>query len=115
GCSARARGSQIVRVPGFEPWPLRGGTTAWPLPQGRPLGSAAQAPGRVPAPRPARRRVLPFLLPAEHAEVHERVAVVQHLGSTALGPVRLEDPAAIPQIADQVEQTVLSADEERVK
>jgi len=29
---ARALGSQTVRVPGCESWPLRGGTTAWPLP-----------------------------------------------------------------------------------
>jgi len=53
-CCALVRGgSQIVRVPGFEPWPLRGWTTAWPLPQGLPLGRPAQRPGRVPAPRPA--------------------------------------------------------------
>ena len=35
--------------------------------------------------------------------------------AAALGPVRLEDPVAIPQIANQMEQTVLSADEERVE
>src|SRR4051794_20362994 len=92
---ARAGGSQIVRVPGFESWPLRGGTTAWPLPEGRPLGSPSEGPGRVSAPRPALRRVLPFLLPAEHGEVHERVAVVEHLGSTALGPVCLKHPVTV--------------------
>jgi hypothetical protein len=32
GYCIRARGSQIVRVPGFEARPLRGGTTAGPLP-----------------------------------------------------------------------------------
>ena len=104
--------AQVVGVAGVEAWPLRRGATAGPFPQRPPLGSAARCPECVPPLRPAFRRVLPVLLPAEHREVHQRVAVVHELGPSTLGPVGLEDPIAFPQVAHEVEEAILPADEE---
>src|SRR6185437_10339455 len=113
GLRRSAAGGEVVRAPGRDSRPLGDGASARPLRHRRPVGRAAVGPGDGALLWPAGRRVLPRLLTAVDGQVHQRVAVVHRLGAAALGPVGLEDPVAVAQVADQVEQADLTPAEKR--
>jgi hypothetical protein len=65
--------------------------------------------------RPAGGRVFPLLLASIHCEIHKRVTVIHRLRTPAFRPVGFEHAVTLSQIANQVEQANLAADEEGAK
>ena len=87
---------------GGEPRPLRDRPPGVRGPSGY-VGAVGVRPTH-PLLRPARRRLLPCLLPAIDGPIEQQaVARCHHLDPAPVRPVGLEDPLTLAQIEDQVE------------
>src|SRR5579872_2236917 len=82
--------AEVIGDPGREPLPLRSGA---------PVDAPLLA-GVAPELRPAWRGILEGLLTAVHGHVEQAVHRPHCLGGPASGPVGLEYPLAITQVAD---------------
>src|SRR4030095_12853438 len=90
------------------------GPPARPLGDGTSIGTVRMLLA-VPPLRPAGRRVLPTLLPPVDRHVEQSGAVAHLLNAAPRRPVRLEDPAALSQVANDVHHARPATDQERVE
>ena len=91
-------------MPGIQAGPLGGGT-----PIGTDLVLAFQPLW------PAGRRVLPHLLPPVDGQVEQSEAVIHCLDAASRRPVSLEDLGSLSQVANEVKQANLAANQESVE